>query len=209
MASRGLADEAGSHPHLVTVAIMIERVLWAVVLLFPASEIAMAFLKRSRRTTAQSQDQGSLRLLWLSIGAGTALAVMLQSVPSTRLPGPNSISQAVALILLAGGLAVRWSAILTLGSLFTVDVAIHADHAVVDAGPYRFIRHPSYTGLLFAVLGLGVFFGNWLSIILLMIPVTLAVLNRVAKEEEALRGFMGPAYDSYCKRTRRFIPGLL
>jgi protein-S-isoprenylcysteine O-methyltransferase len=188
---------------------MIERALWAVVLLFPISEVAMAFLKRSHRESAQSQDQGSMRLLWLAISAGIALAIMVQSVSSARLPGPWPISRFVALILLVGGLTVRWTAILTLGSLFTVDVAIHAAHTVVEKGPYRFVRHPSYTGLLLAVLGLGVFFGNWLCIIVLLVPVTLAVLNRVAKEEEALRGFLGPAYEGYCKRTRRFIPGVL
>ncbi len=115
----------------------------------------------------------------------------------------------LALGLLIGGLALRWTAILTLGRLFTVDVAIHSDHVIVQEGLYRLVRHPSYTGLLVAFLGLGVFFSNWLSIFGLLIPVTIAVLNRVAKEEQALLTSHGSEYAAYCARTKRFIPGLL
>ncbi len=77
-------------------------------------------------------------------------------------------------------------AILTLGRLFTVNVAIQADHSVVETGLYRFVRHPSYVGLLLTFVGLGVFFANWLSLFGLLVPIALAVLNRVAKEEQAL-----------------------
>jgi protein-S-isoprenylcysteine O-methyltransferase len=115
----------------------------------------------------------------------------------------------LALGLLLGGLALRWTAILTLGRFFTVDVAIHAGHVVVQTGLYRSVRHPSYTGLLVAFLGLGVFYANWLSILALLVPISLAVLNRVVKEERALLTSLGAEYAAYCVRTKRFIPGLL
>jgi protein-S-isoprenylcysteine O-methyltransferase len=60
--------------------------------------------------------------------------------------------------------------------------------------------------MLVAFLGLGVFFANWLSLGALMLPITLAGVNRVAKEERALHAALGPAYADYCARTRRFIP---
>ena len=104
---------------------------------------------------------------------------------------------------------MRWIAILTLGRLFTVDVAIQANHAVVQSGLYRLVRHPSYSGLLLAFLGLGISFGNWMSILVLMVPIFLAVLNRVRKEEHALIAALGSEYVEYCSRTKRFIPGLL
>jgi protein-S-isoprenylcysteine O-methyltransferase Ste14 len=90
-----------------------------------------------------------------------------------------------------------------------VDIAIDSHHPVVRSGLYRFVRHPSYVGLLIAFLGLGVFFANWLSILGLLIPITLAVLNRVAKEEQALLDALGSEYADYCSQTKRFIPGLL
>ena len=106
-------------------------------------------------------------------------------------------------------MVLRWTAVLSLGRLFTVDVAIHSDHTVVHSGLYRFMRHPSYTGLLIAFLGLGVFFRNWLSIFGLLVPITLAVMNRVRHEERALLRALGPEYADYCARTKRFIPWLV
>jgi protein-S-isoprenylcysteine O-methyltransferase len=92
--------------------------------------------------------------------------------------------------------------------LFTVDVAIHSDHEVVQTGLYRFVRHPSYTGLLIAFLGFGVYFANWLSMIALLVPIALGMSIRVRQEEKALLRSLGPAYALYCARTKRFLPGL-
>jgi len=188
---------------------VIEKILAVVVLLFPASEIILAVVKRSRDRAVHNEDKGSIHVLWVSIASGTALALVLRTIHWARIPGPGSVRLLVALLLLLAGLAVRWAAILTLGRLFTVDVAILTEHRVVRTGPYRFVRHPSYTGLLMALLGLGLYFGSWLSIIAMMIPITLAVVNRVEKEEAALMASLGPEYASYCAHTKRFIPGLV
>ena len=188
---------------------MIRLALGVLIALFPLSEVALAFVKRSGGRAAQSEDRGSMRLLWLGIALGVGLAIAARWIPSARLPGSPHVIRLLALGLLSGGLALRWVAILTLGRLFTVDVAIHADHVVVRDGVYRLVRHPSYTGLLVAFLGLGLFFANYLSIVGLLLPVTLVVLNRVAKEEQALLASLGSEYAAYCARTKRFIPGLI
>ncbi|MCX5801221.1 MAG: isoprenylcysteine carboxylmethyltransferase family protein [Candidatus Eisenbacteria bacterium] len=188
---------------------MIQLVLLVVIVVFPISEVALAFVKRSSSRAAQSEDRGSMRLLWLSVALGIALANAAQWIPSARFQGPRYTIHLIALGLLVSGLAIRWAAILTLGRFFTVDVAIHSNHAVVQTGLYRFIRHPSYTGLLLAFMGLGVSSANLLSILGLLIPIALAVLNRVAKEEKALLSSLGSEYAAYCARTKRFIPGLL
>lgn len=59
-----------------------------------------------------------------------------------------------------------------------LQTVLHEGQPVITAGPYRYVRHPSYTGLLLAFLGLGVFFGNWLSVIVLFVPITFAVIHR-------------------------------
>lgn len=185
------------------------RILWIVVVLFPVSEITLAILKRADSQSAQSEDHGSMRLLWIAIALGVTSAVASQSIVSARLPFPSSWVRILALTFLLGGLAIRWASIVTLGRLFTVDVAVQKDHALVQAGLYRFVRHPSYSGLLLAFLGLGLFFANWLSLFVLMVPTTLAVINRIAKEERALLVALGPSYAAYCARTRRLFPGLV
>lgn len=188
---------------------MIERLLLVVIALFPISEVALALIKRSRGRSAQSEDKGSLRLLWVCIVLGVVLAFAARRIPSALVAVSPSVVNLVALALMVFGLVVRWAAIVTLGRLFTVDVAIHADHEVVQTGLYRHVRHPSYTGLLIAFLGFGVSFSNWLSMLVLLVPIILGMLNRVNKEENALRRSLGPAYAAYCERTKRFIPGVL
>jgi protein-S-isoprenylcysteine O-methyltransferase len=184
-------------------------VLWAVVALFPVSEIALAVVKRSNPASAAAKDRGSMRVLWIAITLGVGFAIAAEWVPSARLHAPVHIVRLLALFLILAGLAIRWLAILALGRLFTVDVAIHTDHPVVQAGPYRFVRHPSYSGLLLTFFGLGVFFANWLSLVVLLVPIIPAVINRLIKEERALRAALGAPYAEYCSRTKRLIPGVL
>jgi protein-S-isoprenylcysteine O-methyltransferase len=183
--------------------------LLVVVALFPVSEIALAVFKRSHPASSATEDRGSMRALWSAITLGVVLAIACGWVTSARVHAPVHIMRLLALVLILAGLAVRWLAILTLGRFFTVDVAIQTDHRVVQAGPYRFVRHPSYSGLLLAFLGLGVFFGNWLSLVVLLVPITLAVVNRVVKEERLLLAALGASYAEYCAHTKRFIPGIL
>ena len=180
-----------------------------IIVLFPVSEVVLANFKRSKKKGAQSVDDGSLRVLRISILIGISLAIAAKSVTSTRFSVDLNTINIVALSLLVGGLSLRWVAILTLGQFFTVDVAIHKNHVVVQKGLYRYVRHPSYTGLLLAFLGLGMFFANSLSILGLMLPIMLGIFNRVVKEERALLIILGPEYSDYCKRTKRFIPGLM
>jgi protein-S-isoprenylcysteine O-methyltransferase len=188
---------------------MLRIVLWVVVGLFPVSEIALAILKRADSRSAQSEDRGSMRILWLAVAFGIACAIASQWVPSARLRLPSDLVRVLALIFLLSGLTIRWTSIVTLGRLFTVDVAIRQDHALVHHGLYHLVRHPSYSGLLLAFFGLGLIYANWLSLLGLMVPITLAVINRIAKEEQALLVALGPPYAAYCARTKRLFPGLV
>jgi protein-S-isoprenylcysteine O-methyltransferase len=180
-----------------------------VVVFFPISEIALGLVKRSKKQSTQSEDRGSLRLLWIAVTFGVCGAVAAQWIPYGRLPFGVNTLRIVALVLMLAGLTLRWVAILTLGKLFTVDVAIQAEHPVVDSGLYHVVRHPSYSGMLLAFIGLGVFFGSWLNLAVLLVPIMLAVVNRVIKEEQALLAAIGAPYAAYCSRTKRFIPKLL
>jgi len=187
----------------------LSTILLTVVVLFPVSEIVLARAKRANPQISRLEDRSSMRLMWLAITMGVTLAVAASWFTSARVPGSQRLLHSLALALMVVGLAIRWVAILALGRFFTVNVAIRADHSVVESGPYRFVRHPSYSGLLLAFVGLGIFFENWLSILVLIVPITLSVLNRVAKEEQALLASLGRPYAAYSARTKRFIPHLL
>jgi protein-S-isoprenylcysteine O-methyltransferase len=178
--------------------------------LFFGSELMLALFRRSRRTPGATRtDDGSLRLLWIVITLAIASAVSLSGYRPGLLPFPPAWIRAAAVALLAGGMGLRWWAVITLGRFFTIDVATHADHALVSSGPFRFVRHPSYTGLLLAFLGFGVSLGNALSLVVLMAPIVATLAYRMRVEEAALHRALGASYEAYCARTKRLIPGVI
>jgi protein-S-isoprenylcysteine O-methyltransferase len=181
---------------------------WLLLLGFPISEIALAVFKRARLGQTENRDRGSLPWLWIAIALGIALAIGTQSIAAGRLPVDYTVLHLLAPSVMAFGLALRWWAIITLGRFFTVDVAIHRDHQIVRTGPYRFVRHPSYSGLVFAFLGLGLLLGNWISVLVLMVPIVVALAARIAVEERALHAAFGADYAEYAAHTKRLVPGL-
>jgi protein-S-isoprenylcysteine O-methyltransferase len=178
-------------------------------ILYAASEIGLSIFKRAKSGDTQNADRGSLILLWIVIAVSITLAFnAAYSLPDANL-GPLTVPALYAGVACYGvGLTLRWYSIVILGRFFTVNVAIAADHRLIDTGPYRYVRHPSYTGALLAFLGLGLCFGNWISILLTIIPIFLVFLRRMNVEEAALLKGLGEPYRDYMRRTQRLIPGL-
>ena len=111
--------------------------------------------------------------------------------------------------MLAAGLLLRSYAILTLQKHFTVDLAIQPGHRLIRHGPYRMVRHPSYTGALLCFSGLALSIGYWGTAIMILVPVISAYLWRIGKEERILTKAFGMAYQEYCRRTYRLVPGII
>ena len=114
----------------------------------------------------------------------------------------------IGLVLMAAGVFVRQWAILTLGRFFTVDVRVHPDQTVVERGPYRWVRHPSYSGLLIFFVGLGLALNDWLSVIVLAILPAAGLIIRIRSEERALLTGLGEDYRRYAATRRRLFPGI-
>ena len=187
----------------------IQSLLKYVVVIFPLSEITLLLFKRSKEKSSLKSDRGSLRLLWITIIASISLAVVLQWHPSAAFQLPRSITSAIALSFLTGGLIIRWLSIISLGKFFTVDVAIQEKHTLVLRGLYKYVRHPSYTGLLLEFIGLAVYFGTWISLIVIVIPITSAVVYRIRWEEVVLLEKFGKHYEEYMAHTKSLIPGIV
>jgi len=169
------------------------------------SEILLGVSKRSRGR-AESRDRNSLRIIWAVDFACIALAfVAAARLPQAQLPQTTHLYW-LALFLFAAGVVLRWYSIIYLGRFFTTNVAIAADHQLIDSGPYRLVRHPSYAGAMLTFIGFGLGFGNLISLLIVTAPVLAVLMWRIRIEEEALLEAFGDQYRYYMKRTKRLIP---
>jgi len=106
------------------------------------------------------------------------------------------------------GVALRWYSATILGKYFTFDVAIQGGQILIEAGPYRYIRHPSYSGALLTLIGFGLALGNWAGLAASLSCMGFAYAYRIPVEEAALTSALGDSYKQYMKRTSRLVPYL-
>ncbi len=171
------------------------------------SEIIVIILTITTRSGGQVQDRGSLRVLWIVITASMFTGGRVAHsnfITFHGAPWLGNLSFAIFLV----GLAIRWTAIITLGRSFSVNVAIHATQTVHKTGLFRFVRHPSYSGMMLIFTALALRTASPPALAIVLIPISAALLYRIHVEETALRGAFGSDYDDYSKATRRLIPGI-
>jgi protein-S-isoprenylcysteine O-methyltransferase Ste14 len=97
--------------------------------------------------------------------------------------------------------------VLVLGKHFNVRVQVQKDARLVIEGPYSYIRHPSYTGMLLILVGLGLSIGTWLGALIALAATLIAHEYRIRIEEDVLQKAFGPDYEDYKKRTWKLFPG--
>lgn len=104
------------------------------------------------------------------------------------------------------GIAFRWYSASVLGKYFTFDVTVQKDQQLVEVGPYRYVRHPSYTGALMTLFGFGLALENWIAVFAGTFCLCLAYVYRIRVEEAALIETLGDVYRKYAGRTWRLLP---
>jgi protein-S-isoprenylcysteine O-methyltransferase len=177
-------------------------------LFYLISELLLTATRRSRSRTGTRQDQSTLGVLWLVIIASIAAGVFVAGYcPTAALPARRAFAFA-GVVLFVTGLLLRWWAIIVLGRFFTVDVTIEKDHELVERGPFRILRHPSYAGVLLAFVGFALSLLNWAALIVILLPIFAAFIHRMNVEEQALSRALGSTYTEYVTRTKRLVPFL-
>lgn len=175
-------------------------------ILFGLFELRTRILERLQGRGGYAHDAGTQLMIVVALYAAVALAALAAAdVPSLSIGGHTRL---VGLILVLLGLALRIWAVLTLGRSFRTTVEVDVDQEVVEAGPYRLLRHPSYTALLLLFAGLGIGLGNWLGLAALLVLPTLALLRRIHVEEAELTRVLGAPYTNYASHTKRLVPGV-
>jgi protein-S-isoprenylcysteine O-methyltransferase Ste14 len=184
-------------------------VFWVVLYAWVGTEVFLGSRRRRLPAGATDYDSGSkwwlIGSVWASVAIGMWVAFL---VPSAAIRSGRIEWFVVGLALMVAGMVLRWYAIRVLGTSFTCEVSTRPGQEVIEAGPYRWIRHPSYTGGLITVLGVLVCCVNWLSFPALIV-VLAGYAYRIRIEERALATDLGAPYRDYMRRTKRLIPFLV
>ena len=154
-------------------------------------------------------DRGSLLVVIATVYGGLFGGFQLaEKVQSAAIPDERWPLFVVGMVLMCAGIAIRQWAVAVLGDLFTVDVRVHAGQSVVERGPYRWVRHPSYTGLILTFVGIGLALGNWAALLLLAVLPTAGLVVRIRFEERALLDGLGEPYRRFAATRPHLFPGL-
>ena len=150
------------------------------------------------------EDRGTAaQILWTVYL--TQAAALLELVWRKRVAIPLDLFSWGAFAAMIAGLALRTWAVALLGPWFTWNVMVQTGQQLVTRGPYRFIRHPSYTGALIIFVASCVLVRSWIVALLSALALFLAFRRRI-RYEEGLLGKVLPGYQAYMSRTSKLLP---
>ena len=176
-------------------ALQLTLACWAVL------ELGLRVRERLQGRGSATRDRATRALIAVTVGVSVGLA-------ATATPRIGGSYRAAGLIVMWLGLAIRVWAVASLGRSFRTTVEVDPGQAVVSTGPYRWVRHPSYSGLLLIVTGCGLASGNWLALTVSALLPLPALLRRIHVEEAELVSVLGDRYRAYQMHTKRLIPGI-
>jgi protein-S-isoprenylcysteine O-methyltransferase len=153
------------------------------------------------------EDRGTAaQILWtVYLTQGAAL---VELVWRRRVGLPLDPTAWAACGAMIAGLALRTWAVVSLGPWFTWNVAVQAGQTLVTHGPYRVIRHPSYTGALITFVASCILLRSWIAALLAAVGLTLAFVRRIGYEETLLVRTL-PGYAAYTSGTGGLLPRII
>ncbi len=171
----------------------------------------MEAIEHKRKSSRMAAHNGDDRYSGLVIGVGVlglqVLAFILATQTQWAVPVDMQAPMVYAgVVTIAAGMLLRMYCWRVLGNFFTPTVTIASDHKVVDQGPYRFVRHPSYLGALTILAGVGLGLHNWMALCALLAGSFVVYIYRIEVEEQALERALGDAYAKFKKSRKRLIP---
>src|ERR1700759_5719907 len=135
-------------------------------------------------------------LMYVTVAAAVIAAQILGRRGGLLWPGGRLWPVVTGLTLIVACGAIRAWSIITLGRFFQYSVRIQSGHTVVTTGPYRFVRHPSYTGLSLGVAGYALACGDIWSLLAPAVLAGFGLTFRIRVEERQLHDALGPGYDA-------------
>ena len=185
---------------IIAAIVVISAVQWYYLI----SEIILNV--RTTRGKDGAADRGTIRLVWILVAVCFIIAWLPVILDFGRLLVLGDWLTWAGVAIMISGIMFRRYVISVLGKFFTATVQIQKDHELIKAGPYRFVRHPSYLGILILALGLGIALANWISLLLCIVLPVIGVMQRIKVEEKELDQHFGKQYQDYKKGTWCVVP---
>lgn len=172
-----------------------------------AFEFAMTIRQGLRLGRRPARDPSGLVLGACIVGSIFAAERLGQDDP-VPWPGSRIWPLVVGLGLIAAGVGMRAWSIATLGRFFQYRIEVQSDHYVVSDGPYRYVRHPSYSGMLLVLVGIALATGDVLSLLVVVLLSGIGLAVRIHAEERQLTDALGAQYENFAARRKRLVPGV-
>lgn len=176
-----------------------------------AAFVTTLLIARGRRATGETGVRRDARSIAGIVLQGLSFAVAVMGGERVTLD-PLSIAAlgrtSLVAALAAGSVGLFAWATRTMGANWSLVARTRSDHALVETGPFRHIRHPIYVAMSLFLLATAIALGHMALLILAVPMFALGTALRVRSEEQLLRTMFGTDHDRYAARVRRFVPGL-
>jgi protein-S-isoprenylcysteine O-methyltransferase Ste14 len=170
-------------------------------------EYLMRMRQRSLLRGRAARDPSGV-ILAACLTASVVAAIQLGQHGPLLWPGGRLWPLVAGLALLAAGVGLRAWSISALGRFFQYRIEVQPEHHVVTGGPYRCVRHPSYTGVALVVIGIALAAGDVVGLAVTVVLAAAGLAVRIRAEEHQLIEALGPEYEEFAAHRKRFIPGL-
>lgn len=173
------------------------------------AELYLVFRDNTRGKGRTTIDHRTRYYNFVSLIIAISCAAIISWIPLFQFNRRGtSIIFWIGILIICFGLFLRYWSIHLLGKYFSTTIELEDSQKIIQKGPYKWIRHPSYSGTILFCIGYGLAVQNWLSLLIAISLPTIALLHRIKIEEETLTKGLGDDYKVYQKKTKKLIPGV-
>ena len=176
---------------------------------------ALTFWLRKRPPRAREAKRDRTSLIGLFLQAVAYFSVGFYPLQRRQLPPVRSGSPAMewglAVLTVAIAVASVWlvnAAARRLGKQWALAARLVEGHALIQDGPYRFVRNPIYTGMFGMLLATGLAAGRWIPLLVAVVLFAAGTFIRIRSEERLLRQAFGSEFEEYARHVPALIPGI-
>ena len=181
----------------------------AAMVLWLAPEVYLILRDQAQGKGKREIDRRTRNFNTIATVVALAVAPIANWVPVLcfDVPGATVVFWLGIVVMFLGLFLRHWS-IIVLGRYFRTTIELEKGQKVIQKGPYKYIRHPSYAGIVLFFVGYGLLSKNWLSLLAAVCLPTVSLVYRIRIEEIALAEGLGAEYAVYQGKTKKLIPGI-